>query len=170
MKGKYQNIAHMIFISLCVLFYTLISFLIMFDSPPSPRHFSTVSFRDHLVNSMVLVTAATRTTDRIKKNLRTLFPSDLSLIPISDTRIDQYINTNLTRQKTASAPDSNNESKENDFNHSKIDMKLDTVDKNIEVRKKILKISNGLSVEGGSGVSVVVLQALIDQVSEQHQH
>ena len=46
---------------------------------------------------MVLVTAVTRNTGRLKRNLRSHFPSEISLSPIRDSEIEEHLENILFR-------------------------------------------------------------------------
>ena len=77
--------------------------------------------RDGLVSSMVLVTAVTRNTGRLKKNLKDLFPSELVLDPIPDNHINEFLLKNIKDNETAEAI---------------VSHEID----NIEIRKNITKV------------------------------
>lgn len=54
------------------------------------------SFKTHLLNSAVFVTAVTSSLERLKASLRTVFPSELVLDPIPDNHVDQHLAAMLT--------------------------------------------------------------------------
>lgn len=56
------------------------------------------SFKTHLMNSAVFVTAVTSSLERLKASLRTIFPSELVLDPIPDNHVDQHLAAMLTAQ------------------------------------------------------------------------
>ena len=54
------------------------------------------SFKTHLLNSAVFVTAVTSSLERLKASLRTVFPSELVLDPIPDSLVDQHLTDMLS--------------------------------------------------------------------------
>ena len=80
--------------------------------------------RDGLVNSMVLVTAVTRNTGRLKKNLKDLFPSELVLDPIPDSHINDFLSKNI---------------KDNESEEAIVSDEIDNIDI-IDIRKNITKV------------------------------
>ena len=114
--------------------------------------------------SAVQVSATTRNADRIKKNLRSQFPSNFCLNPLPDTLVDDHVDNILKRKEVSSLRENNENNANNGDTGDNRDQKNNTNSDYIEVRKSILKVANNLSVEGGSGVSVIILKTIIDQV------
>jgi hypothetical protein len=55
-----------------------------------------LSFKEHLANCCVLVSTVTRNLNRLKPALRALFPSEISLSPHPESRVDQYVDDALS--------------------------------------------------------------------------
>ena len=61
--------------------------------------YTIFSFKTHLLNSAVFITAVTSSLERLKPSLRTVFPSELVLATTPDSKVDQHLADILSDHK-----------------------------------------------------------------------